>query len=51
MDIQEACEIIEELLDRDAKSNVLNIEEFKAVNVMLLELQIARKYIMPEKYK
>ncbi|MFS0643797.1 hypothetical protein [Siminovitchia sp. 179-K 8D1 HS] len=44
--IQKSCEVLEKLLERDLSTNgkVLDEEEFVAVNVLLLELDIAELY-------
>lgn len=53
MSLQEACETLEELLDRNEESNgcLLSMKEFFAINNILLELQVSGKYILPEKYE
>ncbi|MCM3665531.1 hypothetical protein M3204_14025 [Mesobacillus subterraneus] len=52
MDLQSACEILEELSDKDAvrNHNKLNAKEFLALQVVLLELQVNGMYKLPEKY-
>lgn len=50
MDVQEACEVLEALIERDAKTKVLNIKEFLALNKLLLEAQVKLGYKIPEKY-
>ena len=46
MSIQKACEKMEELLDRDMKSdrNILKLDEFAALNALLFELNIRGEY-------
>lgn len=48
--IQKACEIVEELVEREAKTNTLSNSDFFALNTLLLEMTIAGKYVVPEKY-
>jgi hypothetical protein len=52
LDLQKACEILEELLEKDAtrNNNRLNMQEFLALQKVLLELQIKGSYKLPEKY-
>lgn len=40
MRFQEACDVLEDLLDRDAKNNILSTREFNALNRVLFECQI-----------
>lgn len=52
MDLQKACEILEELSEKDVESdfNKLNFQQFHALQIVLLELQSNGKYKLPEKY-
>lgn len=52
MDLQKACEILEELSEKDSVKNQekLNLQEFMALQMVLLELQASGKYTLPEKY-
>lgn len=43
MTIQEACEVIEDLLDRDLKQQHLSNEEFNALNKLLLEAKSVKE--------
>ena len=44
MNIQQACEVIESLLERDTKQEILTTKEFNALNKTLLECQIKLGY-------
>lgn len=52
MDLQKACEALEELSEMDAtrKTPKLNTKEFFALQKVLLELQSNGSYKLPEKY-
>jgi hypothetical protein len=50
MDTQKACEIVEELVQKETRNNSpLTLEEFLALNKVLLELQAIGKYQIPAK--
>lgn len=51
MSIQEACEVIEELVQKETKNDsLISLKEFMALNAVLLELTISGKYKVPDKY-
>lgn len=52
MNLQESCEVLEKLLERDASSNrpLLTMKEFNALNKVLFELQVNGNYELPEEY-
>ena len=49
--IQEYCEALEELLDRECEIDRLTSKEFNAINNLLFELQSSGIYKLPEKYQ
>lgn len=51
MDLQGACNILEELLEKDAISQrpKLNMKEFAALNQVLLEFQTDGKHVLDTK--
>lgn len=48
MNLQEACEILEDLVHKEIKGVFLTTKEFLALNVVLFEL--SGKYRLPDKY-
>ncbi|MBP1950300.1 hypothetical protein [Virgibacillus litoralis] len=44
MGIQEACEVMDDFLERDTKEHLLNTEEFNALNKILLECSVKLGY-------
>lgn len=52
MDLQKACEILEELVHKESSRlfKKLNSREYKALNRVLTELILDGKYQMPKKY-
>lgn len=48
--VQNACEVLEDLLERDIHDEVLTTKEFHAINTVLLELTVKRKYAVPERF-
>jgi hypothetical protein len=52
MDLQKACEYLEELSEKAAKDvKLLTTKEFLAVQKVLFELQANGSYVLPEKYQ
>jgi hypothetical protein len=51
VDLQKACEYLEELSDKAARDvKLLTTKEFLAVQKVLLELQANGSYVMSEEY-
>jgi hypothetical protein len=51
VDLQKACEYLEELSDKAARDvELLTTKEFLAVQKVLLELQANGSYVMSEEY-
>lgn len=48
MKVQSVCEVIENLLDRDTKEEILTVQESIALNHLLLEASIHLGYKVPE---
>lgn len=48
MNIQEACETLEGLLERDLKKQILKSKEFNALNKILLEATLKLGYKIKE---
>lgn len=48
MNLQEACEILEDLVHKEIKGGFLTTKEFLALNVVLFEL--SGKYRLSDKY-
>lgn len=49
MNVQEACETLEELLQKDIKNSSLNNKEFIALNLILLEAAMKLNYKVPDR--
>lgn len=48
--LQEYCLELEKLLDRECRSQRLNMKEFTLINKLLFELQTMGLYKLPEKF-
>jgi hypothetical protein len=52
VDTQKACEIVEELVQKETMNNShITLEEFLALNKVLFELQAIGKYQIPAKFQ
>lgn len=50
MNTQEACEIIEEMIQNSINNNRISNKEFNALNKLLLEASAYLGYEVPDKY-